>query len=227
MIELVTYTDINWSLKGVQIPANFIVTGIKPLSDLILPEELQPLYTTIYAAGGITLPNLERMYQDNLPEFKAQLRGLMLRRVITWWMPEFSHKYEPSTLDGLYILYVDGRDLFYYNFRKDKQVFLLPALISGMFSAITSFIQEATQSADNLKTIDCGDRLVILEYSDKNPIFAALFSDNQNKDIRQALKDVLREFDARHGKALKEWNGDVTIFSENDDLVQKFFGDYL
>jgi hypothetical protein len=227
MIELITYTDINWSLKGVKIPSNFIVTGIKPLSELILPDELHPLYTTIHAAGGITLPNLEHMHQENLPEFKSQLRGLMLRRVVTWWMPEFSHKFEPATLDGLYILRSDGLDLFYYNFRKDKQVFLHPALISGMFSAITSFIQEATQSVDNLKTIDCGDRLVILEYSDQHPIFAALFTDNQNKDIRQALKDVLNDFDARHGKILKDWNGDVSIFSVNDDLVQKYFGDYL
>jgi len=227
MIELITYTDINWSLKGVQIPFNFIVTGVKPLSELILPDELHPLYTTIHAAGGITLPNLEQMHQDDLPKFKSQLRGLMLRRVVKWWMPEFSHKFEPATLDGLYILRSDGLDLFYYNFRKDKQVFLHPALISGMFSAITSFIQEATQSADNLKTIDCGDRLVILEYSDTHPIFAALFTDNQNKDVRQSLKDVLDEFDARHGKIMKDWNGDVSIFSRNDDLVQKFFGDYL
>ncbi|MHA1745578.1 MAG: hypothetical protein ACTSWW_06235 [Promethearchaeota archaeon] len=227
LVELITYTDINWSLKGVQIPSNFIVTGIKPLSELILPDELHPLYTTIHTARGITLPNLEHLHQEDLPKFKSQLRGLMLRRVIKWWMPEFSHKFEPATLDGLYILRSDGLDLFYYNFRKDQQVFLHPALISGMFSAITSFIQEATQSVDNLKTIDCGDRLVILEYSDSHPIFAALFTDNQNKDIRQALKDVLGEFDARHGKVLKDWNGDVTIFSQNDDLVQKFFGDYL
>ena len=227
LVELVTYTDITWSLKGVKIPSNFIVTGTKPLSTLILPEMMQPLYTTIYSADGITLPNLKEMYRDNLLDFQSQLHGLMIRRVITWWMPEFSHKYEPATLDGLYILYDDGRYLYYHNFRKDKQVFLLPALISGMFSAITSFIQEATRSAENLKTIDCGDRKVLLEYSKTHPIFVALFADHQNKEVRQLLKDMLEAFELRHTHNFKNWNGDITLFSQNDDLVQQFFGDYL
>ena len=156
------------------------------------------------------------------------IRGLIARKIkISWWVPEFSFIYEPAKLEGLYILYLDGRDLLYYNFNKSHESPVDPGLVSGMFSAITSFIQETTRSSDLLRAIDQGTKKVILEYTSQSPIFAAIFADRESSEIRSALQNLLTEFAKKHRRNLETWNGNMDLFKEDSKLVEKHFNDFL
>jgi len=142
------------------------------------------------------------------------------------WIPEFQIQYERAELRGLYILYSDGRDLFYFNFKPEKDE-VDPGLVSGMFSAISSFIQETTKSNDLLRTIDSGEIKVILEYSKQFPVFAALFADRETSEIRTALRILLDSFQHMHSRVLSNWNGDMSYFEKDKSLIDEHFKEFL
>ncbi|MFX0044068.1 MAG: hypothetical protein ACFE8L_14230, partial [Candidatus Hodarchaeota archaeon] len=89
------------------------------------------------------------------------LKYLFFNNIITIWKPEFSFTYERVEKQGLYIIYDDGRGIFNYPFVRESAQD--PGLVSGMFSAITSFIKEMTKSTEVLKKIDHGDITILLE----------------------------------------------------------------
>jgi hypothetical protein len=155
------------------------------------------------------------------------LKYLSGKNYISWWAPEFGYEYERATLDGLYILYSDGRDLFYQNFNKEQGITVEPALVSGMFSAITSFIQETTRTSEKVAAIDSGNKKVILEYSQVFSIFAAIFADRETTDIRLALKNSLLEFEKRHKDVLRNWNGNMDFFKDDEDIIERNFAEFL
>jgi hypothetical protein len=166
-------------------------------------------------------------FQEKKDELFKELLAQINHNAILVWIPEFSYEYEQAELRGLYILYSDGRDLLYHNFNPEKQQEVDPGLVSGMFSAITSFIQETTKSSDLLRTIDSGEIKVILEYCHSYPVFGALFTDRETADIRAALQEVMNEFEKKYGKILVNWDGDMTSFANAQDIINKFFGEYM
>ncbi|MGV9199008.1 MAG: hypothetical protein ACOC4M_09220 [Promethearchaeia archaeon] len=152
--------------------------------------------------------------------FYYVLKFLYSQGLIQIWRPEFSYTYERVKKQALYIMYSDGRDVFNYPF-EDAEL-QDPALISGMFSAISSFIKETTRSQQTLKTIDHGDITILIEYGDY--IFGALFiKGNQTSEIRAKLKTFINEFEDKHGKLLEDWNGALKAFQEDDKLVERIF----
>ncbi len=183
-------------------------------------------------------------------QFIAWMTQNLKQSHLNLWIPEFSCIFERAQLDSIYLLFQDGRNLFHYhfqipdspltndcgdeerrineaNFDPKNPTKLAPSLISGMFSAITSFVKEATNSADYLRSIDSGDKKVLLEYSDDLPIFGAIFSDRETAQVRRALKQFLKKFGRRHHKFLSHWSGDVSPFRKDDDLVEEVFIEFL
>ena len=137
-------------------------------------------------------------------------------------MPELSYLFEPVEKQGLYIIYDDGRGVYNYTFQKDVEQD--PGLISGMFSAITSFIKEMTKSTEVLKKIDHGDITILLEYG--NRIFGALFiKGNQTTEVRTPLKEFVKKFETQYLDVLKNWTGSLSPFKNevNDKLVDDIF----
>ena len=117
-------------------------------------------------------------------------------------------------------MYSDGRDVFNYAFTQgDLQD---PALISGMFSAITSFIKETTKSAQVLKTIDHGDISIMIEYG--KHVFCALFiKGKQTSILREQMKEFLERFEKKHAEVIPKWNGALSHFKEDHLLVEEIF----
>ncbi|MHA2005972.1 MAG: hypothetical protein ACXABO_00560 [Promethearchaeota archaeon] len=154
--------------------------------------------------------------------FYYTLKYLYRKNVIKIWKPEYSYTFEPVEKQGLYIIYDDGRGVFNYAFRSDS--IQDPGLVSGMFSAITSFVKEMTKSAEALKKIDHGDITILLEYG--NRIFGALFiKGNQSSEVRTPLKEFVQKFEERYGEVLKDWSGALSHFKddENNKLVKETF----
>ena len=160
--------------------------------------------------------------ENEKKRFYFTLKYLYRNNIIKIWRPEYSFTFEPVEKQGLYIIYDDGRGVFNYAFRHDE--IQDPGLVSGMFSAITSFVKEMTKSAETLKKIDHGDITILLEYGNK--IFGALFiKGNQSSEIRAPLKEFIQKFEKKYGDILKDWTGALSHFKddENNKLVEDIF----
>ncbi|MFX0011900.1 MAG: hypothetical protein ACFE9R_16410, partial [Candidatus Hermodarchaeota archaeon] len=133
---------------------------------------------------------------------------------------EFSYIFDRVEKQGLYIIYEDGRGIFDFNFSQEFSQD--PGLISGMFSAITSFIKETTRSEDLLKTIDHGDITILLEYGKR--IFGALFvKGNQTSEVRSRLKEFVTTFEKKYEDVLQDWSGALIHFKDDNKLVEQLF----
>jgi hypothetical protein len=177
------------------------------------------------------LKNLERdkLLRELQPEDNTEkkrlyftLRYLYQNKFILIWKPELSYIFEKAEKQGLYIIYDDGRGVYNYAFRSDS--LQDPGLVSGMFSAITSFVKEMTKSTEVLKKIDHGDITILLEYGNK--IFGALFiKGTQSSEVRAPLKEFVKKFEEKYGDILKDWSGSLSHFKEdvNNKLVEDTF----
>ena len=152
--------------------------------------------------------------------FYFTLKYLFNKGYIDIYRAEFGYTFEKVEKQGLYIIYEDGRGVFDYSFKKDY--LQDPGLISGMFSAITSFIKETTHSEDLLKTIDHGDITILIEYGKK--VFGALFiKGKQTADLRMQLKEFVQRFEQKYASVLEDWSGALSYFKEDEKLVEEIF----
>ena len=169
----------------------------------------------------------DKLLQDIMPQIEIEkkqlyrtLKYLFNTTKIKIWESEFRYTFEKVEKQGLYVIYNDGRDVFNYPFIEEG--LQDPGLISGMFSALTSFIKETTKSTQLLKTIDHGDITILLEYGPH--VFGALIiKGNQTTEIRDQLRKFITTFELKHRKVLPKWNGMLAPFKDDNLLVKEIF----
>jgi hypothetical protein len=158
--------------------------------------------------------------ENEKQRFYFTLKYLYNKGLIDILRPEFSYTFERVEKQGLFVIYGDGRDVFSYQFAEGMTQD--PALISGMFSAITSFVKETTKSEDLLKKIDHGDITILIEYG--KYIFCALFvKGNETADVRARLKEFVETFETKYSDILIDWSGALIHFKEDHKLVEEIF----
>lgn len=166
------------------------------------------------------LDKLKPIEEKEMQRFYFTLKYLYNNNLIDVLRQEFSYIYEKAEKQGLYIIYDDGRGIFDYNFSKEFSHD--PGIISGMFSAITSFIKETTKSQELLKTIDHGDITILIEYGKR--IFGALFiKGKQTTEARSSLIEFVAKFEAKYADVLADWSGALIYFKEDNKLVESIF----
>jgi hypothetical protein len=183
-------------------------------------EEIKEIFNNL--ATDKLLEDLKPDDENERKRFYFTIRYLYQNKLLNIWKPELSYIFEKAEKQGLYIIYDDGRGVFNYAFRSDA--IQDPGLVSGMFSAITSFVKEMTKSAEALKKIDHGDITILLEYGTK--IFGALFIKGaQSSEVRAPLKEFVEKFEERYKDILKNWSGFLGHFKDEDDnkLVKEIF----
>lgn len=166
------------------------------------------------------LDKLKPVEEKEMQRFYFTLKYLYNNNLIDVLKQEFSYIFEKAEKQGLYIIYDDGRGIFDYNFSKEYSHD--PGIVSGMFSAITSFIKETTKSQELLKTIDHGDITILIEYGKR--IFGALFiKGKQTTEVRASLKELVTKFEAKYADVLADWSGALIYFKEDNKLVESIF----
>ncbi|MHA2108574.1 MAG: hypothetical protein ACW99R_12760 [Candidatus Hodarchaeales archaeon] len=140
-------------------------------------------------------------------------------QIITLWHREFSYSFEEVTIDSLHVMMLDGRAVLSHTFADESQV--EPALVAGLFSAITSFAKEAVRSEQLLKTIDHGDVVLTIEYA--RWVFAAIFADSTSTELRKKLGEFLNDFETRYEKKLPKWLGDLDAFAGETQKIKDLF----
>ncbi len=166
------------------------------------------------------LEDIKPTDEKEMQRFYFTLKYLYNNNYIDVLKQEFSYLFEKAEKQGLYIIYDDGRGIFDYNFAEDYAHD--PGIVSGMFSAITSFIKETTKSQELLKTIDHGDITILIEYGKR--IFGALFiKGKQSTEVRSSLKELVTKFEAKYADVLADWSGALIYFKEDSKLVESIF----
>jgi hypothetical protein len=195
-------------------------TGIQSVSLENEREEIKEIFNSL--EKDKLLEELKPPDEIEKKRFYYTVRYLYQNDFINIWKPELSYLYEKAEKQGLYIIYDDGRGVFNYAFRSDS--LQDPGLVSGMFSAITSFVKEMTKSTEALKKIDHGDITILLEYGTK--IFGALFiKGTQSSEVRAPLKEFVEKFEDKYKEILKDWTGALAQFKDEDNnkLVEDIF----
>ncbi|MBY8981181.1 MAG: hypothetical protein KGD72_12385 [Candidatus Lokiarchaeota archaeon] len=183
-------------------------------------DEVKSLLTSLESEK--ILEELKPTDEKEMQRFYFTLKYLYNNSYIDVLKQEFSYLFEKAEKQGLYIIYDDGRGIFDYNFAEDYNHD--PGIVSGMFSAITSFIKETTKSQELLKTIDHGDITILIEYGKR--IFGALFvKGKQTVEVRSSLKELVTSFEAKYADVLADWSGALIYFKEDNKLVENIFKD--
>jgi len=167
------------------------------------------------------LKEIRPIEKEEMRRFYFTLKYLFNNGKISFWIPEFTYEYERVELQGLYVIYSDGRDLVSYNFKQEGDI-ADSGLIAGLFTAITAFIKEATKSSELLRTIDHGDITILIEYG--KYIFSALFvKGRQSLENRSLLKEFVDWFEEKHKPYLLDWTGALHPFRDSDDKIEEIF----
>ena len=123
-----------------------------------------------------------------------------------------------KSLRNLFVLSKDGVNMYNYAFGVEIQN---PELISGMISALMTFMKEATGSKQDLRIIDQEDKKVILGHGDHIKI--ALVCDKDLPIIHKRVIKFTEEFESHYGKRLLNWTGELTMFKDAEPIVMKYF----
>lgn len=142
-----------------------------------------------------------------------------LTQILSLLHREFAYSFEEVTIDSLHVMMLDGRAVIGHTFGKESKV--EPALVSGLFAAITSFAKEAVRSEQLLRTIDHGDVVLTIEYA--KWVFAAIFADSTSTELRRKLSDFLDNFEKRHAKVLPAWLGNLDVFDPDAKIIDGVF----
>ncbi|MHA1731610.1 MAG: hypothetical protein ACTSU5_06685 [Promethearchaeota archaeon] len=202
-------------------PESFLISKVKDVTaeklDGIDPGDREVLEKMNDNLLGTEL--IELFGGDSKAAYRFLRRGT-LKGVLRTWIPEFSYSFQEAKLSTLHLMYSDGRDVFFYQF-PGGTVEADPALVSGMFSAITSFIKETTKSSELLRTIDHGDVKLIIEYG--KYVFGAIFADRETTEVRGKLIEFINRFEEKHGDLLANWTGRTDPFEGDGAIVEEIF----
>jgi len=213
--EFLSYDEY---MKG---KARYLITKREKVDYYILSDEREEIKSILASLEtGKILDEIKPTDEKEIQRFYFTLKYLYNNNLIDVLKQEFSYIFEKVVKQGLYIIYDDGRGIFDYNFTQDYNQD--PGIVSGMFSAITSFIKETTKSQELLKTIDHGDITILLEYGKR--IFGALFiKGKQASEVRSNLREFVNKFEAKYADALADWSGALIYFKDDRKLVENIF----
>ncbi|MFX0151560.1 MAG: hypothetical protein ACFFAJ_12310 [Candidatus Hodarchaeota archaeon] len=214
--------------------SDIILIGATPSTDAVLEQTLDERWLKIENGSKLRdeitgkMVSLNRLQEASgltsreiykiLDELTFDIE-VPFNQIITMLHKEFSFSFEEVTIDSMHVMMLDGRAVLSHTFAEESQV--EPALVAGLFSAITSFAKEAVRSEQLLKTIDHGDVVLTIEYA--KWVFAAIFADSTSTELRRKLGEFLVGFEKRHAKTLPMWLGDLDIFAGDEAIIDEVF----
>ncbi|MDD1778776.1 MAG: hypothetical protein LUQ65_11490 [Candidatus Helarchaeota archaeon] len=121
-------------------------------------------------------------------------------------------------MQHLYVMMPNGICLYTHHFRpvaNDQDLF------TGALTGLSSLIQAMTKDKTRLKIIKQEDALILVEYGQK--IIVALQTEEDSPVLRNKLEIFSAEFEEYFKEILKNWNGEIHLFSPANALVKRIF----
>jgi len=199
------------------VPDSLIKLKIAKFFEDKIPQDLLPI-VEFFKKKTYTFQELKEKL--NMPEEKLKkiLRYLYENYIIDIYDCEFKIVTPASVIEGIYIVNTDGIALYSQSFGEVK---VEPLLISGMLSAITSFVKETTSSQQYLQAIDHGDVVLMIEYGEG--FFVTLLANRETPELRMKLREFVKRFQEQFGEVLKNWTGDPDEFKDTEQLIKEIF----
>ncbi|TFF99887.1 MAG: hypothetical protein EU540_06050 [Promethearchaeota archaeon] len=94
-------------------------------------------------------------------------------------------------------------------------------LVSGFLTALKDFSVEFSKGSGELKVIDMQIFYLMLVFKEGVLITAAADKNDDSKITHRALSDIIDKFVEKFGDQIKTWSGDVRIFKDFGDVVDK------
>jgi hypothetical protein len=125
-------------------------------------------------------------------------------------------------LGEIHVLSANGIELYSKTFsRRTDSIPIDPDLMGAAMSGITDIIKEVTGSNKSLNLIDQGDFKIIFEKSQYAIIF--LIAKKPLDIYRIKLQNLMKDIIDVYGSFIRNWIGDIAMFSGISDLVAKHF----
>jgi sugar-specific transcriptional regulator TrmB len=106
-------------------------------------------------------------------------------------------------------------------FRKYGNLEFNEDLISGFLTALKDFSAEVTGGRGAMKNLDMGDTNIML-INEKGILAAAALNKRDDENIAyKALKEMLEEFIAAFKDELVDWKGNLKIFKDYEQKIDK------
>ncbi|MHA1581690.1 MAG: hypothetical protein ACTSYM_04225, partial [Candidatus Baldrarchaeia archaeon] len=182
-----------------------------------VPEDLKQI-VEFFKTKACTFQELKEKLGMPEEKLKKTLRYLYEKYIIDIYDVEFKIVTPAPVIEGIYIVNTDGIALYSQSFGEVK---VEPLLISGMLSAITSFVKETTSSQQYLQAIDHGDVVLMIEYGDG--FFVTLLANRETPELRMRLREFVKRFQEQYGEVLKQWSGDPSEFKGTEQLIKEIF----
>lgn len=198
-------------------PNSLIKLKIAKVFEEEVPEDLKQI-VEFFKAKAYTLQELKEKLSMPEEKIKRILRYLYENYIIDIYDVEFKIVTPTPVIEGIYIVNTDGIALYSQSFGEVK---VEPLLISGMLSAITSFVKETTSSQQYLQAIDHGDVVLMIEYGDG--FFVTLLANRETPELRMRLREFVKRFQEQYGEVLKRWSGDPSEFEGTEQLIKEIF----
>ena len=198
-------------------PNSLIKLKIAKVFEDKVPEDLKQI-VEFFKTKTYTFQELKEKLGMPEEKLKKILRYLYENYIIDIYDVEFKIVTPTSVIEGIYIVNTDGIALYSQSFGEVK---VEPLLISGMLSAITSFVKETTSSQQYLQAIDHGDVVLMIEYGEG--FFVTLLANRETPELRMRLREFVKRFQEQYGEVLKQWSGDQDEFKGTEQLVKEIF----
>lgn len=198
-------------------PNSLIKLKIARVFEDKVPEDLKQI-VEFFKTKTYTFQELKEKIDMSEEKLKKILRYLYENYLTDIYDVEFKIVTPAPVIEGIYIVNTDGIALYSQSFGEVK---VEPLLISGMLSAITSFVKETTSSQQYLQAIDHGDVVLMIEYGDG--FFVTLLANRETPELRMRLREFVKRFQKQYGEVLKRWTGDPSEFEGAEQLIKEIF----
>ena len=94
-------------------------------------------------------------------------------------------------------------------------------LVSGFLTALKDFSVEFSKGSGELKVIDMQIFYLMLVFKEGVLVTAAADKNDDSKITHRALSDVIDKFIVEYGEVIKEWQGDVRLFKDFNEIIDE------
>lgn len=135
-----------------------------------------------------------------------------------------SDSYKPLDFTLLMAIEEGGLPLFDYDFQKTMDTDIELTLLSGALTAVSSFMNETLRERGVLNLVRHGNHFIITDKDESTGISTVIFSNKQDPELKQALREFQTRFVKEYGQFLKTWNGARDVFDGAVDIAEEVFG---